>query len=112
MKILILMPLDEKWSFIASGIYKNLDDNAKDKAFVMPMFTEWQLATKKMVIGNDLPQNWSIATFGSIIKAKASKPKASSTNLSNLSKSSSTFIFLSFLKKNFLFCQKFQVVIL
>lgn len=70
MKILILMPLDEKWSFIASGIYKNLDDNAKNKTFAMPMFTEWQLATKKMIIGNDLPQNWNIATFGSIVKAR------------------------------------------
>lgn len=64
------MPLDEKWSYIASGIYKNLDDNAKNKSFVMPMFTEWQLATKKMIIGQDLPHNWNVATFGSIVKAR------------------------------------------
>lgn len=70
MKILVLMPLDEKWSYIATELYKNLSQNAKDNTFAMPMFTEWQLATGKMVLGNDLPKHWNIATFGTIIKAR------------------------------------------
>lgn len=72
MKILILMPLDEKWSFIASGLFKALDQNAQDATFCLPMFNEWQMATGKMVISpkGDLPRNWNIATFGSLIKAR------------------------------------------
>ena len=70
MKILVLMPLDEKWSYIATELYKNLSQYAKENTFAMPMFTEWQLATGKMVLGNDLPKYWNIATFGSIIKAR------------------------------------------
>ena len=49
------MPLDEKWSYIASALYGSLTEEAKQKTFVMPMFTEWQMATKKLVVGNDLP---------------------------------------------------------
>ena len=70
MKILLMIPLDEKWSYIATALYKNLDKETQNNTFCMPMFTEWQLATKKMIIGNDLPQNWSVATFGSIVKAR------------------------------------------
>jgi hypothetical protein len=70
MKILVLMPLDEKWSFISTALFQNLSRNAKDKTFVMPMFSEWQMATKHMILGNDLPIHWNVATFGSILKAK------------------------------------------
>lgn len=70
MKILVLMPLDEKWSYIATGLFNNLTDKAKEKTFVMNMFTEWQLATNHMIVGNDLPPHWNVATFGSIIKAR------------------------------------------
>lgn len=55
MKILLLMPLDEKWSYIAAELYKNLTTEAKEKTFAMPMFTEWQIATKQLVVGKDLP---------------------------------------------------------
>ena len=34
------MPLDEKWSYIATALYKALDADTKDNTFVMPMFTE------------------------------------------------------------------------
>ena len=70
MKILVLMPLDEKWSYIASALYENLTEEAKQKTFAMPMFTEWQMATKKLVVGKDLPLHWNTATFGTIIKAR------------------------------------------
>ena len=70
MKILVLFPLDEKYSYIATALYKALDADTKDNTFVMPMFTEWQMLTKNMIIGNDLPVHWNVATFGSIIKAR------------------------------------------
>lgn len=70
MKILVLMPLDEKWSYIATAIYKNLSAKAKENTFVMNMFSEWQMNTKHMVAGADLPIHWNVATFGSIIKAR------------------------------------------
>lgn len=70
MKILVLMPLDEKWSYIASGLFKALDKEAQDATFCLPMFNEWQLQTGKMVVGADLPKSWSVATFGSLIKAR------------------------------------------
>lgn len=34
------MPLDEKWSYIATALYENLTEEAKQKTFAMPMFTE------------------------------------------------------------------------
>lgn len=70
MKILVLMPLDEKWSYVATELWKHLSDKAKENSFAMPMFTEWQLKTKKMVVGADLPPHWNVATMGSIIKAR------------------------------------------
>lgn len=63
------MPLDEKWSFIATGIYKAMSEHAKEVTFAMPMFSEWQMATHNFVMKN-LPEHWNVATFGSIVKAK------------------------------------------
>ena len=70
MKILVLFPLDEKYSYIATALYKALDQSVKDNTFVMPMFSEWQMATKHMILGDDLPIHWNVATFGSIVKAR------------------------------------------
>lgn len=70
MKILLLMPIDEKWSFMAAAIFNQLSDKAKDACFSLAMFSEWQIVTKKLIIGADLPINWNTATFGSLMKAK------------------------------------------
>ena len=70
MKILVLMPLDEKWSYIATELWKNLGKEAKQDSFSMPMFTEWQMQTKKFVLGNDLLPHWNVATLGTILKTK------------------------------------------
>lgn len=71
MKILVLMPLDEKWSYIATALWEHLDAKIKkENAFAMNMFSEWQIHTKKMIIGPDVPVHWNVATLGSIIKAK------------------------------------------
>lgn len=40
MKILVLMPLDEKWTFIATALWQKLSPKAKQVCFAMPMFTE------------------------------------------------------------------------
>lgn len=70
MKILVLMPLDERWSYIATELWKHLDEDARDCTFAMPMFTEWQMATKRFVLGSDLPPHWNVATFGTLVKAR------------------------------------------
>ena len=70
MKILLMIPLDEKWSYIAAALYKNLDTETQNNTFCMPMFTEWQLATHNMIIGKELVEHWNVATFGSIVKAR------------------------------------------
>lgn len=70
MKILVLMPIGEDYSYIASGLFKALDPEARDCAFSLCMFSEWQRATQKMVIGADLPKTWTVATFGSLVKAR------------------------------------------
>lgn len=70
MKILVLMPIGEDYSYIASGLFKALDPEARDCAFSLGMFSEWQRATNKMVIGTDLPKTWTVATFGSLMKAR------------------------------------------
>lgn len=69
MKILVLIPLDERFTYVAASLYKNLSSDVKQDTFCMPMFSEWQMVTKKMVL-SDLPHHWNIATFGTLIKAK------------------------------------------
>lgn len=70
MKILVLMPIGEDYSYIASGLFKALDPEARDCAFSLCMFSEWQRTTQKMVVGADLPKTWTVATFGSLMKAR------------------------------------------
>jgi len=63
MKILILMPCDEQHVYAASGIYKALSDEVKDKCFVMPMFMDYLINTK--IVGN-----WIMAFYDALISAK------------------------------------------
>lgn len=46
MKILVLMPLDEKNTYTAAGIYKALPAKVKDITFSMPMFMDYIVGTK------------------------------------------------------------------
>lgn len=46
MKILILMPLDEKWVYMATGLYKALTAKAKEVTFAMPQYMEYLIDTK------------------------------------------------------------------
>jgi len=64
MKILVLMPLDEKSTFMSAGIYKYLSDDVKDHCFSMPNFMDYAVQTK-------ISQNWTYALFNSIVAAES-----------------------------------------
>lgn len=64
MKILVLMPCDERYVYAAAGIYKALPHELKEKTFAMPMFMDYLIQTK--VVGN-----WIMAFYDAIISAKA-----------------------------------------
>lgn len=63
MKILVLMPLDEKTTYMAAGIYKGLTAHAKDNCFAMPSFMDYAVVTK-------IAPNWTYALFDSILSAE------------------------------------------
>ena len=63
MKILILMPLDEKWSYLAMGLYKALPSKYKDRTFSMPMFMDYLVQTK-------VAENWTYALLDAVSSAK------------------------------------------
>jgi len=46
MKILVLMPLDEKNTYMGVGVYKGLTAHAKDNCFSMPSFMDYTIVTK------------------------------------------------------------------
>lgn len=56
MKILVLMPLDEKWVYAATAIWDKMDDEIRDHCFAMPMFME-----TTVVWGRS--RNWFDAAF-------------------------------------------------
>lgn len=63
MKILVLMPLDEKNTYMAAGIYKGLTAHAKDNCFSMPNFMDYVITTK-------ISPNWEYALFYSILSTE------------------------------------------
>lgn len=63
MKILVLMPCDERMTYVAAELYKNLPNSAKDVTFSMPMFMDY-LVSSKMV------GNWVVAFFDALISMK------------------------------------------
>lgn len=50
MKILVLMPCDERMTYIAAKIYKELPNEIKDITFSMPMFMDFLISSE--VVGN------------------------------------------------------------
>lgn len=63
MKILVLMPLDEKWVYMAEGIYDKLPLEVRNKTFAMPMFMQYCITTK-------LTKNWVEAALDALISLK------------------------------------------
>lgn len=64
MKILVLMPLDEKWVYMANGIYSALPADVQNVTFAMPMFMQYAVTTK-------ITPNWLYATFDAILAIKS-----------------------------------------
>lgn len=64
MKILVLMPLDEKTTYMAAGIYKDLTAHAKDLCLAMPTFMDYLVGTK-------VAPNWTYALFDTIVSAES-----------------------------------------
>lgn len=64
MKILVLMPLDEKYVYAATGIYKSLSKEMKDITFAMPMFMQYAISTK-------ISPDWVYAAFDTIVSAES-----------------------------------------
>lgn len=64
MKILVLMPLDEKWVYMATGIYNALPAEVRNKTFAMPMFMQYSITTK-------ITRNWLYATFDALVAVKS-----------------------------------------
>lgn len=56
MKILVLMPLDERMSYYAAKIYSELSNEIKEITFSMPMFMDYMITT-------GAAQNWIYALF-------------------------------------------------
>lgn len=63
MKILVLMPLDEKSAYMSMGIYKNLPAEVKDKTFCMPSFMDYLVTTK-------IVPNWEYALFDTLLTSE------------------------------------------
>ena len=64
MKILILMPCDEKWVHAATGIFKNLAPEVKEVAYPIPMYMEYLIDTR-------ISKNWLEAFFDAQLSARA-----------------------------------------
>lgn len=56
MKILVLMPLDEKWVYAATAIWDKMDDEIRDHCFAMPMFMQTTVTWGRS-------RNWTDAAF-------------------------------------------------
>ena len=46
MKILVLMPCDEKMTYYAATIYKNMPKEIKEVSFMMPMYMDFLVNNK------------------------------------------------------------------
>ena len=63
MKILVLMPCDERMTYYAAKIYKELPNDVKDITFSMPMFMDYLISSK--VVGN-----WVYSFFDAMVSMK------------------------------------------
>ena len=63
MKILLLMPCDERNIYEAQAIYNNLSAELKEQTFAMPCFMQYLVTT-------NLVKNWITAFYYSLVAAK------------------------------------------
>ena len=72
MTILVLMPLDEKYVYLANALYSALPNNIKDKTLCMPMFMQWAITTKAT-------KTWTEAMFMSLVTVQSAARIATTT---------------------------------
>lgn len=92
MKILVLMPLDEKNTYMAIGIYGNLPHEIKDKTFCMPAFMDYLVNVK-------VSPNYEYALFDTLLSANKLYQAAEDDDLiiiGNMSKDYHLMLFLIF----------------
>ena len=63
MRILVLMPLDERYAYMSMGIYNNLPAEVKDKTFCMPSFMDYLVTSK-------IAPNWEYALFDTLLSSE------------------------------------------
>lgn len=63
MKILVLMPCDERAVYAAAGIYRNMSKDVREKSFFMPLYMDY---LKQM----NLSTNWVESFFDALVSAK------------------------------------------
>ena len=68
------MPLDEKWVYMANGIYNALPMEVKDVTFSMPMFMQYCVTTKAT-------PNWIYAVFDALVAARSVYESSKDGNL-------------------------------
>ena len=64
MKILVLMPMDERLTANAAALYSHMPEKIKDITFSIPMFMEYLIDTKMV-------ENWMFAMFYAMSSANA-----------------------------------------
>lgn len=64
MRILVLMPCDERAVYVAAAFYRQLPEKLKDQCFSMPMFMDYLTST-------EMVKNWVYAFFDSLVSAEA-----------------------------------------
>lgn len=57
------MPLDEKWVYMANGLYNALPVEVRNKTFAMPMFMQYAMTTKAT-------PHWLYAIFDALVAVK------------------------------------------
>jgi hypothetical protein len=64
MRILVLMPCDERAVYVAAAFYRYLPDNLKEQCFSMPMFMDY-------LVDTSIVKNWIRAFYYSLVSAEA-----------------------------------------
>ncbi len=73
MKMLVLMPCDERKVFEANEIFKNMDEYTKNRTFIFPYFMQY-------LISSHTVENWVLAYYYTLVAAKNLYKTAQETN--------------------------------
>lgn len=77
MKILIMMPLDERYSFASVGLFNKIDEDIRDKVMIMPYYVDtlhqwykinWELAVKTALSQDEILYQQNDIIIGNLNK--------------------------------------------